>query len=69
MLGDAQSILGQTGAGATMPSAAATPLAAVVHSPPVSAAAPRRKPGVIAVAVTIVGILIGIALLVLAVVR
>ena len=69
MLGDARSMPGQPNAGATLPSAAATPLAAVVQSAPVSAAAPRRKPGLIAVAVTIVGILIGIALLALAVTR
>ncbi|UQA63147.1 serine/threonine-protein kinase [Polyangium aurulentum] len=67
MLGDVRSMVGQSKAGATLPSAAATPLATVVQSAPASAAAPRRKPAVMAVAVTIVGILIGIALLVLAV--
>jgi serine/threonine-protein kinase len=69
MLGDARAMLGQTEAGATMPSAGATPLAAVVQSSPTPALAPRRKPGAIAVAVTIVGLLIGIGLLVLAVAR
>jgi serine/threonine-protein kinase len=67
--GTALMLGGQTSAGATMPSAGATPLAPVVQSSPTPAAAPRSKPGAIAVAVTIVGLLIGIGLLVLAVTR
>jgi serine/threonine-protein kinase len=69
MLGDVRSMRGEPSADARPSSAVATPLAAVVQSSPSSAAAPRRNPSAIAVAVTIVGILIGIALLVLAVAR